>query len=331
MMGSPGRLSAAQLRVPVTVLLLSLVAALVASTLLWRAFRQRDEARFRNAVEAAEDRIRSRLDTYVALLQATRGFLMASHSVNRAEFREFVGAFDLRRRYPGVQGLGFTRALRPGEREALERAVRAEPGLQDFRVWPETPRAEYHSIVLLEPQDRRNRAALGYDMYTEATRQEAMARARDTGRAALSGRVTLVQEIEGPKQAGFLLYVPVYRSTRAPEGVESRRAALEGFVYSPFRADDLFRGIFGTESAPRVAFRVYDGRTPEPAALLHDSRALLDAPGREAAFALTRTLEVGGRPWTLVYTSLPAFEQFSRGPLVPAFVVGSVLFSLALF
>ena len=66
----------------------------------------------------------------------------------------------------------------------------------------------------------------------------AMTRARDSGRAAASGRVTLKQEIHQDKQAGFLLYLPVYRGGRVPATLEERRERLEGFVYSPFRAGD---------------------------------------------------------------------------------------------
>ena len=93
-------------------------------------------------------------------------------------------------------------------------------------------------------------------MSIDPIRREAMDRARDTGDAAMTGKVTLVQEIEGPKQPGFLIYVPVYRGGTVPPTVEERRQKLLGFVYSPFRAGDLFNKIFGTESEPRVALSV---------------------------------------------------------------------------
>src|SRR5260370_37229333 len=84
-------------------------------------------------------------------------------------------------------------------------------GNPSFKIWPEGNRAEYHSIIYLEPLDRRNQVAIGYDMFTEPTRRAAMEQARDTGLPAASGRVTLVQEIDAEKQAGFLIYAPGYR------------------------------------------------------------------------------------------------------------------------
>src|ERR1044071_5371519 len=54
-----------------------------------------------------------------------------------------------------------------------------------------------------------------------------------------SGPITLVQEIAGPKQAGFLMFNPIYRTNAAGH------RELQGFVYSPFRMGDLMQGIFG--------------------------------------------------------------------------------------
>ena len=39
-------------------------------------------------------------------------------------------------------------------------------------------------------------------------------------------------------------------------------------VYAPFRADDLFRGIFGSEREPRVFFQVHDGHSMGEESLL---------------------------------------------------------------
>jgi CHASE1-domain containing sensor protein len=52
-----------------------------------------------------------------------------------------------------------------------------------------------------------------------------MARARDTGEAALSGKVRLVQETSEDVQAGVLLYLPYYESSNLPETVEERPLA----------------------------------------------------------------------------------------------------------
>ena len=313
---------------PYAVLAASLLLTAAAASLMAMAQRARDRARFANAVESTRDRITGRLDTYTTLLRGAAGLFAASDTVTRADFREYVGRLHVGQRYPGIQGVGFSRRVTAAELRRFLAAVRAHDAAS-FHLWPDSARAEYHTIVYLEPQDRRNQAALGYDMFTDSTRRAAMERARDQGGPASTGRVTLVQEIDARKQPGFLLYVPVYRGAETPPTVAARRAALAGFVYAPFRAGDLFAGIFGSERSPRVDFAVYDGGRVDSAALLHASGRAGDR-ARSPAYVDTRRIEVAGRVWTIVFQSTHNFESAVRSLVVPL-IVGGVTVSVVLF
>jgi len=140
-------------------------------------------------------------------------------------------------------------------------------------------------------------------------RRAAMAAARDTGRAAASGKVTLVQEgqqMSGhAEQSGFLMYLPVYRAGQPRATQDERRAAIVGWVYAPFRMDDLMRGL-GGEQAGDLEVDVHDGRQPGPDTLLYRSHA--QAAGKAPMFSYTAAMEIAGRPWTLVIRSSPTFE-----------------------
>src|SRR3546814_13521456 len=114
----------------------------------------------------------------------------------------------------------------------------------DYRIWPEGERAIYASIIYLEPFDWRNQRAFGYDMFLAPVRRAAMERARDTGLPSLSGKVKLVQETDEAVQAGFLMYLPVYR-TVSPASVADRRLELAGYVSTPFRMTDFIHGLLG--------------------------------------------------------------------------------------
>ena len=61
------------------------------------ATSERDSSRFENAVQATQERIDSRLETYVAVLFATRGLFAASEYVTRSEFHAFVEQLELDR------------------------------------------------------------------------------------------------------------------------------------------------------------------------------------------------------------------------------------------
>jgi signal transduction histidine kinase len=317
---------------PAFVLVASLLLTAVATAASWNSLRVRDRGRFENAAQSATDRIQARLEIYVALLRATAG-LFAAEDVSRVDFDEFVAGLDLAERYGGSQGIGFSRRLHADSVAELERRMRME-GVADFRVWPAVPDEERHAIVYLGPLDERNAAAIGYDMSSEPTRRAAMERARDSGRPALSGRVELVQEIHQAKQAGFLIYVPVYRDGAHPATIAERRRLLLGFAYSPFRADDLFSGIFGTEEAPRVDFRVYDGAAADSAALLHDSaagRGTGSASGFRPALSDTVRLDIAGHQWTLTFRPSPGFGPVSRTGMIPLLALTGTLVSLLMF
>ncbi|MEO6437300.1 MAG: CHASE domain-containing protein, partial [Tepidisphaeraceae bacterium] len=249
-----------RLVIPYTVLAVSLLLTFAAAAYVAITSAARDRARFESAVERTQSAIQQRLETYVNLLYGVAGLFAAQDSkVSLKEYQAFIERLALTERYPGIQGIGVSGRATAGELPNLVEQMRRE-GFSDFAVRPSEPRDAYHAIVFLEPLDRRNRQAIGYDMFTDPTRRAAMERARDTGNAATSGKVTLVQEIDEAKQAGFLIYVPIYFTKTTPATVEQRRQTLGGFVYSPFRADDLLAGIFGTERfASGIRFSVYDG------------------------------------------------------------------------
>jgi hypothetical protein len=93
------------------------------------------------------------------------------------------------------RALAFTRLAweQIADAEALDRHTRAvrREGFPDYAVHPGGPRDPYTAIVFVEPFSGRNLRAFGFDMFQEPVRRAAMERARDQGRAALSGKVSL--------------------------------------------------------------------------------------------------------------------------------------------
>lgn len=292
-----------------------------------RVTEAREQLRFEGHVRRTKRDISARMDTYIALLRGTSGLFAANNDVSLLRFRAYINQLDLGRAYEGVQGIGFSQRVKPEEREALVRRLRSEVA-REFTITPTYERDEYHVIVYLEPLDGRNRAALGYDMFTDETRRFAMEQARDSGEPRASGIVTLMQEIDDNPQPGFLLYMPVYERSITPATVEARRAALRGFVYSPFRATDLLQGLFSDRQS-YVDFRIYDGDARNKAALLYQSSKEWDE-GRSKR-SKTETLTVAGRQWQLVFQPRPELDVASGRIFTTYVVVSGVLGSLILF
>ncbi|WP_119460702.1 CHASE domain-containing protein [Rhodospirillaceae bacterium SYSU D60014] len=316
--------------VPTFVLLIGLLFSLAVAMQLWRVAEAEDRERFQHGIERKLDGIQDRLETYVAVLRGAAGLFTASDDVDRNGFATYVDRLQLLERYPGVQGIGFSRRVPADRRDELTAAMQRQ-GIAGFEIWPHDPRSEYHAILYLEPLDRRNQSAIGYDMFTDPVRRAAMERARDSGLPSASGRVELVQEIDDRKQPGFLIYLPVYETGKVPDEVAERRATLLGFVYSPFRAHDLFDAIFTEERNPELRFQVYDGDiAPENLLYRSDSDRPAGAGADAPRFTGMLPVEVAGRRWTIFFATRPEFELRSSRGMVPFFFAGGALVTVLL-
>ena len=247
-------------------------------------------------------KIQERLGAYAMILRGAAGLFAASGTVTRGQWQAYVEKLRADVSIAGVQGIGFAQVIPPGGLEAHIDRIRGE-GFPQYSVRPAGERALTTSIVYLEPFRDRNLRAFGFDMYSEPVRRAAMEQARDSGEAALSGKVELVQETRAGIQAGTLMYVPVYRNGIAADSLERRRAALIGWAYSPYRMSDLMLGMLGEqvgEMRNSIDLHIYDGVDATPAALLFDSR-----PGHSvdvhSLFYQPRKIDFNGRQWLLAF------------------------------
>lgn len=313
--------------------MLVLLGATAGLTLLVeRAVHSAAAARFDSIEESTAGKIQQRMQAYQQILRGGVGLMASQREVTRTEWRQYVAALDIDANFPGIQGIGFAQHVAAADLGAYEKSVQAE-GFPDFHVRPGGTRSEYTSITYLEPFDARNRRAFGFDMFAESVRRAAMSAARDTGKPALSGRVTLVQETDKDVQPGVLLYIPLYWGGGDPGTVAARRAALRGYVYAPFRLHNLMHGVLGgfDDSLDLV---IYDGTRNDPAHVLfrHEvSPRPAVGPTHDAHFARRRILTLYGRQWLVEFRSTPQFEArtlvYAPHFVVLAGLLISILFS----
>ncbi|HEX7487982.1 MAG TPA: CHASE domain-containing protein [Anaeromyxobacteraceae bacterium] len=307
------------------VLAVGLAATALVRLYVVSAVEAQRRARFEEHAGTAEDAIRNRMEAYVATLRATAGLFTAGTAASRDQFRVFVETLQLDAHYPGIQGVGFAQLVAPSDVALHEQAVRGE-GLPGYRVWPESGGPWRSAIVYLEPTDWRNERALGYDMFSEPVRQEAMKRALETRHTTSTSAVVLVQETGRERQPGFLIYQPVF-SRSAPEDAE--RGVVLGFVFAPFRARDLLQATLPADALGHIRLEVYSSGARDPSQLLYASAE----PQGAAAGALVRStaVMVAGRPWTLYFEATPAFTALWERWLPRWVLVAGVLVSLLLF
>lgn len=289
---------------PLWVLLLS--ASLLSTVYISYAVKQNIEEDVQDAFnfdcEEVQNRIEARLQEHKQVLLGGAALFDASDKVERHEWRDYTDRLRLDDHFKGILGLGFAQLI-PKSQLAAHVAEIRQQGFPYYTVWPAGDREVYTSIVYLEPFKGRNLRAFGYDMFSEPVRHAAMVQARDEAIPALSGKVLLVQEMGEDVQAGTLMYVPLYREGMPVSTVAQRRAALEGWVYSPFRMTDLLQGVMRGKDhveSKHLHLEVFDGENPSNDSLLYSS-----AMGEEhvlhlsTLFETERKIDFDGRIWTL--------------------------------
>lgn len=320
------------LKLPYLVLATLILSTIGVTYLYYQSARSKDFIRFNNEVNRVHTALETKIGLYIALLRSGRGYIESRNDLTKEGFANFVKSLELEKNYVGVQGIGYSIVIQPDEREALAARMKAA-GYPNFKIFPDNERNSYQPIIYLEPDNQKNKAAIGYDMSTEETRRAAIERARDMGKAAATGKVVLVQEIDAQKQFGFLIYLPVYKEGIIPETVEERREKIQGYVYSPFRANNFLNEIQQMTNTGGIGVTIYDAAA-NPESIMAQTSSVSDnffVPQIGEDFSMQNQMDVAGRNWIVEYNSLPSFAEQSSVNWTPLIFLSGTAFSFLLF
>ncbi|MBI1397942.1 MAG: response regulator [Betaproteobacteria bacterium] len=312
------------------VAVLVMVVGLAMTAIVSRSMSRRAESiaqtRFDGVVDEMRSRLSQRVDAYAQILRGGTGLVLNTPVVDRARWASYYRSLQIPERFPGVQTFLWVPLVPKGERASLERSLR-RLGHPDFHVWTRDTAEPRTTIAYVEPFTTVNAKALGFDMFSEPVRREAMIRARDTGDMTITSKVNLV--IDDRPLPGFIMYVPVFRGGGVPKTVAERRAGLIGYVSSAFRVADLVHATLGT-ALRDVHVEIYDGGSDDLLGLMYDSaeelpRAMRSHPPR---FRVRRGFPIGGRDWSMTISSVPAFETATADDRSTMVAVAGTLLSL---
>jgi PAS domain S-box-containing protein len=315
-------------------LIAGLVLTCAAALYVKRGVESIARKEFDFACDEIKDKISTRIQQHAQILRSASAFFEVNGNITREQWHSAIARQNIEQVLPGIQGIGYAIIIPPEQLALHERKIRNE-GFPQYTVKPIGKRDIYTSIIYLEPFSERNLRAFGYDMFSEPVRRKAMVHARDFDEASLSGKVTLVQETDKDIQTGTLMYVPVYESRLPVRTVEERRRAIRGWVYSPYRMNDLMRGILGTwESGEgkQIRLEVFDGTSFQSEALLYDSR-----PGQRRELASSTifdeqtSIPFKNHHWSLRFSQvgdLAGIVDYSKAWYV---LIGGTLVNVLLF
>jgi signal transduction histidine kinase len=313
------------------VLIAGLLITFIVAVITYRDYEQKAQEELNSISMEISLKIDARLHAHALILRAGSAFFAVSDTVIREKWKEFVERTRIDTNLPGVQGLGYA-LLIPRDKLQEHTEIVREEGFSNYSVHPPGERDFYTSIIYLEPFSGRNLRAFGYDMYSEPVRRTAMQLSCDNNVAMLSGKVGLMQETDEDIQSGTLMYIPDYNPSMAINTIEERRAAIRGWVYSPYRMRDLMDGIlgqFGEDHSDKVRLQIYDDSL-SAASLMYDSQVtgpLNDNPFRTRIKSLP--VEFNGKKWILVLSQSDAIIFLH--PILLVIFFSGIIISLLLY
>lgn len=286
-----------------------LVVALVLPFLLyyWFSYSQQiareQQQIFDQHADALVENLQQRLQHFEFLLGSGVAFVASSERVTQQEWQRFVTGLDLNRHYRGIQAFGVV-SYTPGDKINTLEALMREDGVTDFALHPAGQRPFYAVITHIQPQNAKNAAVLGYDMFTNPMRQRTAMRAASLGAIAVTPRILLAQDGGNAVEAGLVLMQPVYRPGKAILSAEQKMQALQGFVYAAFRVKDMMTQLWQIQDS-KLDFGWYSSAQQAPADLLFQR----STSQQQSLFTANKELEWYGQPFWLHISSNPDFEK----------------------
>lgn len=288
---------------------------------------QKVESKFNREADRVVALIKERMELYenalwggVALIDSNQG------SISYDQWLAYSNSLHIDRTYPGINGIGVIFNIQPMQMDSyLAREREKRP---DYKLHPNHNESEFWPITYIEPA-ASNKKAIGLDMAFEKNRYTGIKKSRDTGRAQLTGPISLVQDAK--KTPGFLFYTPFYKGGIKPSTVEGRQANIVGVTYAPFIMYKLMQGTLATKNR-HVGITISDSGE----LLYEDGKDISNDYDKNPLYKKTTDIEMYGRTWSFDIQSNLKFREasYSNQPvliLVGGIIIDSLLLGLFVF
>src|SRR5690554_412376 len=235
-----------------------LIITISVALLTYLVVESRERREFLFITNGIRDEVIECLEDQALMLRAINAYMSLSDTVSRKDWRSYIELANIQRFMPEYQGVGYVEIVPESHLNHHLNSIKKE-GFPDYRIFPSYSRDIYTSIVYIEPFTGRNRRAFGYDMYTEPVRRKAMAYSCDNDMASLTGRFRLEIDTGGEELYGSLMFVPFYDKFKPVNTPEQRRAAIKGWIYSPYRIKTLMDQVFEyTHPESDIRVKIFD-------------------------------------------------------------------------
>ncbi|WP_175254060.1 PAS domain S-box protein [Pseudomonas sp. BMW13] len=309
------------------VLITGICSTLLAAWLTHVANQRQIRSELESEARALTVAIGARFERYQYGLRGGRATILAAgpDKITRADFHNYSLTRDFDDEFPGARGFGFIRRVSVAEEaQFLEKARYDE--WPSFSIRQLSPTQDERFVIQYIEPVQRNLQAVGLDIASEQNRREAAWAAVQSGKARLTGPITLVQATGKPLQS-FLILLPIYKGWATPTTVQEREKEAIGWSYAPLVTEEVLGGLVDSAAVDFTLQDVTSSNSKEEAPFF--SSSIEDGIDRsEHHFDLT--WNVYGRTWRLDYRANSLFVEKLNQASPTAILSGGGLLSLLL-
>ncbi len=256
--------------------------------------------------------IKREIEINIALVQSIKSFYESSEEVTSDEFHKFTSGQLAEHR--SVRALEWVLRVPGSERYAIENTdfQITEIG-SDGNMVRAAEREEYFPVYYVEPFIG-NEKALGFDLFSNTVRADALKESRDSGEVSATAQIELAQKTGN--ENGFLIFLPVYHAHRSLKTVGDRGKNLKGFVLGVFEIGDVIENALSYLQPRGIDLHIYDESTSPEGELLYSHMSRMrtdesrlkeekDAPRSRINFS--ESLNVANRRWRITTEPIPIY------------------------
>jgi methyl-accepting chemotaxis protein len=260
---------------------------------------------FQKETERITTQITLQMSDYEDVLRAGRGLFLASDSVLRLDWSNFIDALAIESNYAGIEAAGFIANVPADQISDFVNSMRLD-NAPFYSLIPNIPRTTYYPIAFIKSNKKNSNEGLGFDINAADGLLQTAFKARDFNIPILSEQVKIDYVTQTDKRLTFML--PVYNPTKPSGSVTERREALRGWVYLILEAEAVFKSIAGNSS--QINFEVFDVEDNTGSTYsLYKSANLTRTEGQaKPQYIKTETFSIGGRQWLINYSTNPLFD-----------------------
>lgn len=276
---------------------------------------QKIEAKFNREADQVVELIKERMTLYenalwggVALIDSNQG------NMSYQQWLAYANSLKIDQTYPGINGIGVIYNIT--SQQLPEYLIKERDDRPDYKLHPIHTETEYWPITYIEPF-ATNKKAVGLDMAFESNRYNGIKKARDSGKAQLTGPITLVQDAK--KTPGFLFYTPFYKHNTSVLTVSDRQANIIGVTYAPFIMSKLMQGTLSAKN------RHVDVKIMDSTELLFEDHKDRIEYDENPLFKKSVDVELYGRLWSFEIQSDKKFREASASSQPIFILIGGII------